>query len=222
MSTWIQIGVQGTERVINLKTSLKSLRTTHTFALKKLQTEQGIFLESIARVGEGDQLPAFQNGLLNKVSIALTKVEAVFEKVSANLVELVGLLSELQTRDEMEPAHIQELKNDETAQRANYEKRDSDNTTAVTEAVKLMAKWGYGTAPAASPSTPDSAPAIAVATTAQPSQPQRRRFHAVDGFKPKMLGLETSYEDWIDFQKRFQSLSILKLTENANQFHQVC
>ena len=203
MSTWIEKGVHGTKEVIKLKTSLKSLRTTHTFALKKLQTEQGIFLESIAGVGDDDQLTAFQNGQLNKVAIALSKVEIYFDKVSTDLVELVSLLSELQNREGLTPAHIKELQEDEKAQGEKFDARDKDNTVAVTEAVKLLAKWRNGASSTASPSTPDSTPVIAA--TAQPSQPQRRRFHAVDGFKPKMLGMETSYEDWVDFQKRFQS-----------------
>ena len=82
-----------------------------------------------------------------------------------------------------------------------YEARTSENNTAIKEAMKILAKWQYEASSAPSPSSPASAPAPAA--TAQSPQPQRRRFVAVDGFKPKVLGLETTYEDWVDFKKRF-------------------
>ena len=113
MSTWIEKGVPGTKEVIKLKTNLKSLRTKHTFAVKNLQTEQGIFLESIAGVEEGDQLTGFQYGQLKRVATALSKVEISFDKVSADLSELVGLLSELQNREALAAAHVKELQDDE-------------------------------------------------------------------------------------------------------------
>ena len=141
MSTWIEKGVQGTKEVIKLKTNLKSLRTTHTFALKKLQTEQGIFLESIAGVRDDDQLTGFQNGQLKRVATALSKVEISFDKVSADLSELVGLLSELQNREALTVAHIKELQDDEKIQEEKYEARTSENNAAIKEAVKILAKW---------------------------------------------------------------------------------
>ena len=141
MSTWLDKGVPGTKEVIKLKTNLKSLRTKHTFAVKNLQTEQGIFLESIAGVGDDDQLTAFQNGQLKKVATALSKVEISFDKVSADLVELVSLLSELQSREGLTPAHIKELQEDEKAQGEKFESRSKENTGAVKEAVKILAKW---------------------------------------------------------------------------------
>ena len=166
--------------MIKLKTNLKSLRTKHTFAVKNLQTEQGIFLESIAGVEEGDQLTGFQNGQLKRVATALSKVEISFDKVSADLVELVSLLSELQNREGLTAAHVKELQEDEKAQGEKYEARSSENNGAIKEAVKILAKWRYEASSAPNPSTPASTPVQAA--TAQPPQPQRRRFVAVDGF----------------------------------------
>ena len=98
MATWLEKGVPGTKEVIKLKTSLKSLRTKNTFAVKNLQREQGIFLECIAGVSEGDQLTSFQYGQLKRVASAMSSVEKSFDKVSADLSELAALLSELQKR----------------------------------------------------------------------------------------------------------------------------
>ena len=85
--------------MIKLKTSLKSLRTKNTFAVKNLQREQGLFLECISEVSEGDQLTSFQYAQLKRVAASMSTVEKSFDKVSADLYELAALLSELQNRD---------------------------------------------------------------------------------------------------------------------------
>ena len=131
----------------------------------------------------------------------MSSVEKSFDKVSAYLYELVALLSELQNREALTAAHIKELQDDEKIQEEKYEARTSENNAAIKEAVNILAKWRYEASSAPNPSTPASTPVTAA--TAQPPQPQRRRFVAVDGFKPKVLGLETTYEDWVDFKKRF-------------------
>ena len=74
-------GVPGTKEVIKLKTSLKSLRTKNTFAVKNLQREQGLFLECISEVSEGDQLTSFQYAQLERVASAMSSVEKSFGKV---------------------------------------------------------------------------------------------------------------------------------------------
>ena len=71
-------GVPGTKEVIKLKTSLKSLRTKNTFAVKNLQRELGLFRECISEVSEGDQLTSFQNAQLKRVAVSLTSVEKSF------------------------------------------------------------------------------------------------------------------------------------------------
>ena len=74
MATWLEKGVPGTKEVIKLKTNLNSLRTKNTFAVKNLQREQGLFLECISEVSEGDQLTSFQNAQLKRVAVSLTSV----------------------------------------------------------------------------------------------------------------------------------------------------
>ena len=106
-----------------------------------------------------------------------------------------ALLSELQNRESLTEAHIAELKADVTEQEKKYEARTKDNDVAVKEAMKILVKWQYDAPLDPTPSSLASVPAA----TAQPQQPHRRRFVAVDGFKPKVLGLETTYEDWVDF-----------------------
>ena len=69
----------------------------------------------------------------------------------------------------------------------------------VSEANKLLVKLEYTAPPEPTPSSPAPTPAA----MAHPPPPHRRRFVAVDGFKPKVLGLDTTYEDFIDFKKRF-------------------
>ena len=107
MTTWMEKGVPGTTRVIQLKTSLKSLRTKNTFAVKNLQREQGLFLECISEVSEGDQLTSFQYAQLKRVAASMSTVEKSFDKVSADLYELAALLSELQNREALTAAHIE-------------------------------------------------------------------------------------------------------------------
>ena len=119
MTTWIEKGVPGTKEVIKLKTSLKSLRTKNSFAVKNLQREQGLFLECISEVSEGDQLTSFQYAQLKRVAASMSTVEKSFDKVSADLYELAALLSELQNREALTAAHIEELKADEKVQEDN-------------------------------------------------------------------------------------------------------
>ena len=161
MTTWMEKGVQGTTRVIQLKTSLKSLRTKNTFAVKNLQRELGLFRECISEVSEGDQLTSFQYAQLKRVAASMSTVEKSFDKVSADLYELAALLSELQNREALTAAHIKELQADEKIQEEKYEARTSENNMAIEEAMKILAKWQYEASSAPSPISPASAPAPA-------------------------------------------------------------
>ena len=64
----------------------------------------------------------------------------------------------------------------------------------IRESNKLLVQWEYTPPPEPTPPSP----AIAY----QPPT-QKRRFVAVDSLKPKLLGMDTSFEDFIDFCKRF-------------------
>ena len=178
MATWLEKGVPGTKEVIKLKTNLKSLRTKNTFAVKNLQREQGPFLGCISEVSEGDQLTSFQYAQLKRVAVSLTSVEKSFDSISEDLYELNTLLNELQNRELLTAAHVEELKADVTEQERKYEARTNENNAAVKEAMKILVKWQYDAPPVPTPSSPASVPAA----TAQPQQPHRRRFVAVDSF----------------------------------------
>ena len=63
----------------------------------------------------------------------------------------------------------------------------------IRESNKLLIQWEY-TPPDPTP------PSHAVA---YPAPTQKRRFVAVDSFKPKLLSMDTSFEDFLDFPRRF-------------------
>ena len=73
--------------MVQLKTSLKSLRTKNTMAVKSLLRESGLFKECISEISEEDQLTSFQNAQLKRVAVSLKSVETSFDSVSEDLYE---------------------------------------------------------------------------------------------------------------------------------------
>ena len=63
----------------------------------------------------------------------------------------------------------------------------------IRESNKLLIQWEY-TPPDHTPPPP---------AVAYPPPTPKRRFVAVDSFKPKLLSMETSFEDFLDFRRRF-------------------
>ena len=186
--SWITVGVHGTAKVVQLKTNLKSLRQKNSLAVKSRIKELGLFKEFVSE--EDQQLSGFQNSKLKKVAEALKVVESSYDLVTDDISELTSLLCELQNSTQLSEAQIAELKTDVSEQEKKYEGRTKENDVVVSEANKLLVKWEYAAPPEPTPRSPFP--------IAYPLPTQRRRFVAVDGFKPKVLGLDTSNEDFTD------------------------
>ena len=83
-----------------------------------------------------------------------------------------------------------------------------DRATEVHELVRradaLLRKWKVD---------PPSPPVPSTVSAPTPASSTRRRFVAMDGLKPSPLSIETTYEDWIDFQKGPESGSKLAMSQ---------
>ena len=102
-------------------------------------------------------------------------------------------LSEIQHEPGITKEHIEELKKDIAKKEQEVDERASKVNEWVQETDRIFRAWNVK----AVPPTPAPAPAMAPTLTA------KRRFVPIDGFKPKTLSIESSYEDWVDFRKRF-------------------
>ena len=102
-------------------------------------------------------------------------------------------MCEIQNNIQLSEAQVKELKDEVEEQEKKYTKRGDENEVAIRESNKLLVQWEYTPPPEPTPPPP----------IAYPPPTQKRRFVAVDSFKPKILGMDTSFEDFIDFRKRF-------------------
>ena len=119
--SWLTVGVQGTAKVVQLKTNLKSLRQKNSMAVKSLLREIGLFKECISE--EDQQLSGFQNSKHKKVAEALKVVESSFDSVTNDISELTSLLCELQNSNQLSEPQVTELKTDVNEQEKKYEAR---------------------------------------------------------------------------------------------------
>ena len=81
--SWIEVGIQGTAKVVELKTVLKGVRQRTTLAVKNLNRKIGIFKDCIS---SDEQKPSgFLNAKLKNVLDAQEVVEKSYDLVSVNI-----------------------------------------------------------------------------------------------------------------------------------------
>ena len=113
---------------------------------------------------------------LKNVLDAQEVVEKTYDLVTNNIYELTSILCEMQDNIQLSEAQVNELKTEVQEQENKYTKRTEENDEAIRESNKLLVKWEYTSPPEPTPPPP----------VAYPPPTQRRRFVAVDGFKPKV------------------------------------
>ena len=187
-------GISGTAQVVKYKTTLKGARQKSTMAMNNLTRKIGMFKECVNNLDEDDKGSTFLNDELKAVLEAKKTVEATYETVSQNVIELTALMSEMQLADPaLSETHVDELKKEVIAEEKKYAERSDKVKAMLRESNKLLVQWKY--------KPPDPAPLPP--TVAYAPHTTKRRFVAVDSFKPKLLNMDTSYEDFLDFIRRF-------------------
>ena len=136
--SWIEVGIQGTARVVELKTSLKGLRQKNTLAVNSLNRHLGIFKECVS--GDDQKPSGFLNSKLKKVHDALTVVENTYDLVTNDIYELTSILCEMQNSIQLSEAQINELKTD-VHEQEKKQKRTEEKDEAIRESNKLLVKW---------------------------------------------------------------------------------
>ena len=194
MASWMDQGITGTTQVATLKATLKGARQRNTMSLNDLTRKLGIFKEFVSGLDEEDKGSSFVNDELKAVLEAKTTVESTFGIVTKNVADLTALMSEMQLSDsKLTEAHVDQLGKEVTAEEKKYAERCDKVEEKIREANKLLVQWNY--------KPPEHSPFPPPPTFFPPTQ--KRRFQAVDSFKPKLLSLEATYEDFLDFRKRF-------------------
>ena len=195
MTSWMDQGIAGTDQVAKFKATLRGARKRSTLALNDLTRNIGIFKECVSSLGEDDKSSSFINDELKAVLEAKKTVETTYGVVTENLVALTSLMSEMQLSDpKLSEAHVEQLGKEVIAEEKKYTERCDKVEEQLREANKLLIQWNY--------KPPDHSP-FPPPPSFFPPPTQKRRFQAVDSFKPKLLSLEATYEDFLDFRKRF-------------------
>ena len=112
------------------------------------------------------------------------------------IMDLTSLMCELQNDSNLTDVHIEELKKDIAEQKNKLNTRSSSVDELIKESNRLLLEWEYN--------SPDPPPAPPPMAFPPPVFAPKRRFVAVDGFKPKILSIESNYEDFLDFRRRFE------------------
>ena len=133
---------------------------------------------------------------LKKVQKAQRMTEATFDTIVTTIMDLTSFMCELQNDPSLTAEHVEELKKDITAQEDKLTTRGNSVDELIKESNNLMVEWEYNP-----PDPPTAPPPMAFPP---PAFAPKRRFVAVDGFKPKILSIEANYEDFLDFRKRFE------------------
>ena len=162
--------------------------------MNNLTRKIGMFKECVSGLDEDEKGSTFINDELKAVLEAKKSVETTYGVVSENVIELTALMSEMQLSDpKISETHVQELSKEVIAEEAKYADRSDKVEALLREGNKLLVQWMY--------KPPDQAPPPPAAVYAPHTA--KRRFVAVDSFKPKLLSLDTTYEDFLDFRRRF-------------------
>ena len=187
-------GIKGTTMVAKYKTTLKGARQKSTFAMNNLTRKIGMFKECVSNLDEDEKGSTFLNDELKAVLEAKKSVETTYGVVSENVIELTALMSEMQLSDpKISETDVDELKKEVISEEKKYADRSDKVEALLRDSNKLLVQWKY--------KPPDPAPLPPAAVYAPHTT--KRRFVAVDSFKPKLLNLDTSYEDFLDFRRRF-------------------
>ena len=131
------------------------------------------------------------NEKLDRMQKAQGKTEASYDTIVSTIMELTSLMCEMQNNINLTSAHVDELKNDIKSQEKAMETRGKSVDGLIKESNRIMFEWEYEP-----PEPPAVPPSMSIPP---PAFAPKRRFVAVDGFKPKILSIEVNYEDYLDF-----------------------
>ena len=133
---------------------------------------------------------------LNRIQRAQENTESTFEDIVMMVANLTSLLCEIQNEPDITPEHIEELKEDIQKQEAAVEERAKSVNALVQQCHIICKDWKVKVEPVVNTPAPVTPPTV---TT-------KRRFIPIDGFKPKTLSIEATYEAFLDFKKRFSPM----------------